>query len=645
MNNEPELPLADRRASTRYLGAATVLVTIVTVEAIRVFITLEYGLREDAGTIVAAVVALAVFLAPFVAAILRRGLGPAGALGGAIALTAAGTLLLQLIHPIPIWIAAVTTALGLIALTLLLHRFRAPAPARGAGFAIAVMLGLTFDTALQALFGTWGPLWRTGGVSVITTLIVALLVLASIPGVVAERATRPARSDGETSFTSVLPALVLGPFLMLELSFAQDIAFVDTTYGTSLLGGSIVVLAADLGAIALLLWGGFQRSAASRIALGVVVVGLTWLMTGVSGSGGIIVIGCLGVALGPLLAGALSVGRQPAGDRPQPAAWRTAMAVGIGTTLFAVLSLMFQVDITNPLPFPGRWVPVGAAVLILAFATWPVRATTNRPPWRLIAIPIVLVILIPLVTAVGGGNPALVQGNGRSLRILDWNIHSMVNAAGMVDPEAVAEVIEAQHADVVTLQEATRGWLIAGTTDEAEWLARRLNMSYAWSPAADSEFGNLLLSRYPIVSSQAVPLPYVDGPQHRSFVVANIDIGSGNLVRVIGAHLESNTARTHHAQVQAMLAHVGSQQPTIIAGDMNMQPTEPDVPLFAQAGFHSAQDSTGNSALSSATNPNFPGDRVDWIFGTKDVSFSGFNIVAADASDHRPLEVTATLRQ
>lgn len=639
MNNQPELSGSDTGAPTRYLGAAAALVTIVTVEAIRVFITLEYGLREDAGTVIAGVVAIAVFLAPFLAAILRRVFGATGALAATVCLVAIGTVLMQAVHPIPIWIAALTTAVGLIALTLLLHCVRDRSPARGSRFAIALVLGLMLDTALQAVFATWGPLWRTGGWAVLASVVVVLLVLASLPGVIAEKTSRPSRKQRETILSSTLPILALGPLLMLELSFAQDIAFADATYGTSLLVGTVIVLAADTVAIALMMWGICQRSMIIRIALGLVVVALSWLMTGVGGPAGVIIIVALGVLLGPLLAGALSVGA----ESNRTAAWRTAVAAGIGMTLFAVLSLAFQVDITNPLPFSGRWVPVAAAVLVLAFAGWPVRGSTISPPWRLIVLPVVLLVLVPLVLLAKGGAPALAQGNGKSLRILDWNTHSMVNSAGMLDPEAIAAVIERQHADVVTLQEVTRGWLIAGATDEAEWLARRLHMSFAWSPAADSEFGNLLLSRYPIVSSQAVPLPYVDGPQHRSFVVANIDIGDGTVVRVIGAHLESNTARTHRTQVETMLAYAGSQQPTIIAGDMNMQPTEPDVPLFGAAGFHSAQDTTGNSALSSATNPNFPGDRVDWIFGTKDVTFSDFHIVAADASDHRPLEATATV--
>lgn len=631
-------PPVEAPGSTRYLGFAVAVVTIAAVELIRVFITLEYGLREDAGTLVAGAVAIIVFLAPFLAAVVRRALTPRGAIGTVITLTAVGLILVQLVRPIPIVLAAVVTALGLIGLTLLLHAYRARGPGRGADFAIAVMLGLAIDTALEGQLGTWGPMWR-GSVGTLITIILAILVLAALPGMLADPAAGPSSEDSEPAFGSCVRMLAFGPFLMLELSFAQNAAFADATYGTSLPTGTAIVLAADAAAIALMISGVANRAGWFRVALGVIAVAVAWPITGFGGVPGVIALFLLGVALGPLVAVALSAGA----TLDRRAAWRTAVAIGLATTVFAVLSLALQVDITNPLPFSGRWITVAAPVIVLAATVAPPSEAGVRVPWRIVALPVALLVIFPITTAATDGSPALAQGNGTTLRILDWNIHSMVNADGMLDPESVVQVIEREHADVVTLQEATRGWLIAGATDEAAWMARRLGMEYAWSPAADSEFGNLLLSRFPIVSAEAVALPYVDGPQHRSFVVADIDIGGGTTVRVVGAHLESNTQLTHRTQVETMLEFVGQQEPTIIAGDMNMQPADPDAPLFEASGFHSAQDATGNSLLSSAVQPNFPGDRVDWIFGTKDVTFSDFSIPYSTASDHRPLAVTATV--
>jgi endonuclease/exonuclease/phosphatase family metal-dependent hydrolase len=113
---------------------------------------------------------------------------------------------------------------------------------------------------------------------------------------------------------------------------------------------------------------------------------------------------------------------------------------------------------------------------------------------------------------------------------------------------------------------------------------------------------------------------------------------------VIGAHLEGHTVATRTAQVQAILEAWSEDQPLVLAGDLNMQPGQPDQRLFEQAGLQSVQDTIGDPTLSTARDPAFPGDRVDWIWTSRDVPISGFAIVQGPVSDHRPLvvDVTAT---
>ena len=78
----------------------------------------------------------------------------------------------------------------------------------------------------------------------------------------------------------------------------------------------------------------------------------------------------------------------------------------------------------------------------------------------------------------------------------------------------------------------------------------------------------------------------------------------------------------------------------MIAGDLNTQPNETNVTLFEDAGFRSAQDVAGDPNAPTARDPQFPGDRVDWIWGAADVSFSAFSTATSDVSDHLPLVVT-----
>ncbi len=74
-----------------------------------------------------------------------------------------------------------------------------------------------------------------------------------------------------------------------------------------------------------------------------------------------------------------------------------------------------------------------------------------------------------------------------------------------------------------------------------------------------------------------------------------------------------------------------------------MQPEDPDRARFDEAGLVSAQDSAGQGGASTAAEPKFPGDRVDWIFGTVDLSLSEFHIGSTRASDHLPLAVTVVV--
>ncbi|HXV92523.1 MAG TPA: hypothetical protein VD813_04430, partial [Pseudonocardia sp.] len=66
------------------------------------------------------------------------------------------------------------------------------------------------------------------------------------------------------------------------------------------------------------------------------------------------------------------------------------------------------------------------------------------------------------------------------------------------------------------------------------------------------------------------------------------------------------------------------------------------VALLERAGFVSAQDEAGDPSATTARDPAFPGDRVDWIWRTTGLTASSFAILQSEASDHLPLVVTLT---
>jgi endonuclease/exonuclease/phosphatase family metal-dependent hydrolase len=626
--SEPALPgVRSWNATT----LAVALSTAVGVASIRVLVPEIYRLREDAGLIAAATVALLVFASPAVGGGVRRVLGPRGAIGGVLIAQAITWVALQRIHPIPWPVAAVPTVLALIGWTMLLHTVRSTSSADGAAFTVAFVLGLTLDTSIHAAFRTWDIAWREAVVATVTYGVLAGALMVS--ALLASR--RPAAAV-ENGFPRSLPLAGLGVYLVLNLLFLQNVAFVDSATGFDVVGGTIVVLIGDLAAIAGLIR---RRAGARRLRVGaaIALVVSGWLLT--SGTSSIVVLSVVvgSVTAAQLLSASLSRGE----GTVHTSAWRTSLAIAIGGVVFVGCALLYQIHVTNPLPFSNRWIPVAAAAL-LGLTGSSRRVSDARIPRTAIFAPAVLLVATPVLIVLTAPRPMAHAAEGVT-RVMDWNVHSAIDANGMLDPRAIAQEILTQHASIVVLEEVPRGWLIAGTIDLADWLADELHMSMAWAPAADGQFGNVILSEATITSSEVIALPYGAGPQHRSALRIETTTFDGKPLAVVGTHLESKEGTSTGAdQIRAIVDDLGSTSPVIIAGDMNMQPDDPEVLLFTGAGFMSAQDATGHTSESTSRDPNVPGDRVDWIFG-RDVTFGSFQIAPSVASDHLPLVVTVSV--
>lgn len=125
-------------------------------------------------------------------------------------------------------------------------------------------------------------------------------------------------------------------------------------------------------------------------------------------------------------------------------------------------------------------------------------------------------------------------------------------------------------ADVVLLQEMDE----PGTRQVAD----ALGMAYVYYPATfhlrtRRDFGNAVLSRWPIVDDAKVLLPHqgIFGKLQRTATGATIRVG-GSLVRVYSVHLgtmANATAAARRAQLGAILADAEPHAHVVIGGDMN----------------------------------------------------------------------------
>ncbi|MFC7757050.1 endonuclease/exonuclease/phosphatase family protein [Catellatospora bangladeshensis] len=268
--------------------------------------------------------------------------------------------------------------------------------------------------------------------------------------------------------------------------------------------------------------------------------------------------------------------------------------------------LLFQVHYDMPLPFGNRWLLIVLAVLVGLAGMG--RRPDHPGGWRVdlrglaarpapVAGAVALALAVPLLMHLTRPDDGTVTVSPTGVTVLSWNVkYGRDDATGQADPDRLAKVIRALDPDVVVLQEVSRGWAIGGGVDVAEYLSRELRMPFWWSPAADGQFGNLLLTRLPVSDVRTGRLPYGQGPMHRSYLKATVQLAFGRSMDVVTAHLthrKPNTP-TRLAQIDTLLDQADRARPTVVAGDFNFWPSWPETRSFTNAGWTSAQDVTGH---------------------------------------------------
>jgi endonuclease/exonuclease/phosphatase family metal-dependent hydrolase len=606
------------------LALVALLVTL-SLQSFRVLFPLAYNFGERTSFTEAGMLALALFLAPFLSPTIFRVLGRRTSLLAALVGLAAARLAIPLVRPVPLWLGATGTVFAILTLSLVYLGLRADGSEGGRRFVLGLLLGMALDTAVFASFGTWEPSWQEGPAA---RILAILLVGAAI---VAARRMGPA--DGAVR-TSVWASAAVGPFLMLHLLFLQNVAFTGSATETHLPAATALVLAGDLLAVLAATGTRGRAPLLLRLAAGAALVVLAALLNEASGLPALAVY----LVAHPLAAFALASSLEREG---RPGAWRAGVGMGLASVGFLLLTLLFYLHYDVPLPFPNVALAPLAAALLAAAALRSAPALGDRRSWWPAGVPAGLLV-VPVALALTMPVPAPSAGGVQDLRLINYNVHTTVNAGGQVDPETVARIIEAQRADVVVLQEISRGWAVSGTIDSAGWLSARLGLPYVFVEAADKGFGNAIFSRFPILRKDEGFLPKGAGPMDRAWIRALLDLGDGRTVTVIGTHLHHQhdgpeDDRTRLRQIETLLGAWGGASRTIIAGDMNSTPESDEFTRFEAAGLETAGDPTIPTYPSTD-----PRDRIDYIFATPDLELGDVAFPESTASDHLAVAATVT---
>lgn len=158
-------------------------------------------------------------------------------------------------------------------------------------------------------------------------------------------------------------------------------------------------------------------------------------------------------------------------------------------------------------------------------------------------------------------------------RVASYNVHGCVGRDGIFAPERIARVIAELEADVIALQEVVAPSSANGVPGGALHLLTRSFVGYSvWAPAyhgARHDFGNLLLSRWPIVTSAIVDLA-IRQREPRNAIDARLAAPFGPL-QVIATHLglRAGERRRQIDTLHQLVKESDGPWPTLLAGDLN----------------------------------------------------------------------------
>lgn len=212
------------------------------------------------------------------------------------------------------------------------------------------------------------------------------------------------------------------------------------------------------------------------------------------------------------------------------------------------------------------------------------------------------------------------------MKIVTYNIQFGLGKDERFDLQRIAS--EVDGADIIALQEVERYWHRSGNVDQVARLGAFLDQYYwVYGPYFDvdastagpagvisnvrRQFGNMILSKTPIISTRLFPLPKTALPERHNMVVGVFEgvvkLPKGGALRIYNAHLSARSRQDRMDQIIAIrdiISHAPAQggawtgeqvhslwaqdatpapmpEPFVLLGDFNLEAKDPEYNLLA----------------------------------------------------------------
>ncbi|PKM41683.1 MAG: hypothetical protein CVV03_11930 [Firmicutes bacterium HGW-Firmicutes-8] len=222
------------------------------------------------------------------------------------------------------------------------------------------------------------------------------------------------------------------------------------------------------------------------------------------------------------------------------------------------------------------------------------------------------------------------------MKVMTYNVHSCIDMHKKNSLARIVDLIKKEKPSIIGLNEIETYSPRTRFANQPKILAGARNMMFCYGPALKlgpfKFFGNVILSRYPIIESKNIPLP--GNRERRCCLRTGLHVPTGGLT-VLCTHLGLD--RSERALQIAELRQIvkAEKHPVILMGDFNCG-TDQLAPL------NEFLTDTGELFGSTPTYPyDNPTDRIDYILISPQITCLDLSSPFSDASDH--LSVIAEL--
>ena len=217
--------------------------------------------------------------------------------------------------------------------------------------------------------------------------------------------------------------------------------------------------------------------------------------------------------------------------------------------------------------------------------------------------------------------------------------HCLNYMTRVIDFDLIADTVRQCGADIVGLQEMRDTGTDPEYQAQTKLLAEKLGFHYYFAEAfrvgGTNPYGNAILSRYPILSAETVPIPNPENPRCGGYYeprcVLKATVAAGDGLDVLVSHFGLNPDEQENA-VQTVVQTLPATR-CVLMGDFNVTPDDAVLTPLRQRLCDTAM-------VFDTPKLSYPSDipvmKIDYVFVTPDLSVCAADIPAIVSSDHRP---------